>query len=339
VAEANLWKARDVIRDLMDFAGNVPEPNFRPVDLNQVVQKSLTTLDPKHHQAHRIETDLQPGLPPIAGHASQLHQVLINLMTNAFEAMPDRQGHLQINTRMICTPVKEAEPCLTGHLPNFNGPCILLEIIDNGKGMSPATAQKLFDPFFSTKSNGRGLGLAGVLGIAQRSGVGLTFTTEPGIGTAFRLYFKERRTAVEGPSDEETDRLALAEQGGEDPVRPTILLVDDDPAVCLTVAKQIDTLGYDCLVAESGELALIRAASAQHLSAAIIDLKLPGLSGWDTLTQLRNTHPALSAVMMSGYGHATPNEKSGDAPGVELLVKPFGFQSLKSALDGALQDN
>jgi two-component system, cell cycle sensor histidine kinase and response regulator CckA len=197
IAEEAMWRARGVISDLMDFSDNTPAAGSTSIDLNAVINQALTLLESEITSSCRIELNLEIGMPPIFGHSNQFHQIIVNFVLNAVDAMKNVDGILKMQTAQISTPIKEAGKCLTGHSMSITSPCIMLEVSDNGHGMSPETAERIFDPYFSTKNNSRGLGLAGVLGIVQRMGAGLTLTTQVGQGTVMRLFFQaEKRGKV-----------------------------------------------------------------------------------------------------------------------------------------------
>lgn len=189
LAEKTMWRARDIVIDLMEFAGMNSDSETEMVDLNAIIQGALELLLPCDSDRCLVNCDLQSQLPSILGRQNQIHQIVTNLVLNSLDAMNDTDGVLTVKTASVNVPRRDADRCMTGHLATMTGQCVLLRISDNGHGMNQETIDRIFDPYFSTKNNGRGLGLAGVLGIAQRMNAGLTVTSQVGQGTTVCLYF------------------------------------------------------------------------------------------------------------------------------------------------------
>jgi signal transduction histidine kinase len=173
----------------MEFAGMNSDSETEIVDLNAIIQGALELLLPADSDRCLVNRDLQSQLPSILGRQNQIHQIVTNLVLNSLDAMGDTNGALTVETASVNVPRRDADKCMTGHLATMTGQCVLLRISDDGHGMNQETIDRIFDPYFSTKNNGRGLGLAGVLGIAQRMNAGLTVTSQVGHGTTVCLYF------------------------------------------------------------------------------------------------------------------------------------------------------
>lgn len=333
VAEDCLWRARDVIGDLMDFADNTPKAPPEAIDLNSLLARDLATMEAETKQPVRIEAEYETALPPIFGRTSQLNQVISNLTLNAFEAMDGSDAVLRVRTALVDLSDDERAKCLTENAPSLETPCVMLQIADTGKGMDPATAERVFDPYFSTKGDNRGLGLSGVIGIARRLGAGLTFETAPDQGTVFRLYF-QRYQKTSGP-----DRTVQPTDTASPPSADfgKVLVVDDEPLVLRTVAFQLKSLGYTPITATQGTEATEIAQDHPDLVAAVIDMVMPGLDGRETLRRLRHSHPNLPAVLMSGYVHADAQAKDAHDKGVLVMVKPFALRTLQTALEQTMK--
>ena len=332
IAEENMWRARDVISDLMDFAGNLPKSSAKPVALNDVIERAFALLMVDRENTCRLELDLDADLPHILGQPGQFHQIVTNIALNAFDAMTGIQGTLKVRTAQVSDLDTAPGKCLTGNTGNLDTPCIMLEMSDNGEGMTPETAERVFDPFFSTKSDGRGLGLAGVLGIARRLGAGLTLSSRPGVGTTIRLYFP--------PAPADSAKLLPGNSAPQKATKPAskgvVLVVDDEADVLATISKQLEKLGYTAIEASSGEQALEIARDHQGIDAAVVDVMMPGIDGWETLQKLRDMRGDLPAVMMSGYNQADADWKGDTAVPTKTLIKPFRMDHLGSCLKNLL---
>ena len=241
VAEENMWRARDVIGDLMDFAGNTHGTPAESLTLTNLVDQTLSSLQSEVPETCHIEVSFEGSLHEIFGHATQVIQILGNLILNALEALEGRKGVVKIRVASMKISAEECDKCLTGYATSLQNSCVMLEVTDTGRGMESSTAERVFDPFFSTKELNRGLGLAGVLGIARRMHAGLTFKSQPERGTVFRIYFP--------PAPEDTALASTTNQGQQATLSKLcldkILVIDDKPEVLEKVPPIIPVIVGD----------------------------------------------------------------------------------------------
>lgn len=331
-AEQSMWRARDVVGDLLDFAGNTSKVPPASIVLNDIIQQAVSNLQADLDDNIRIETDLDPELPSILGRNSQLHQIISNLAINAVDAMSGLEGIIRIKTSVAPISAGERARCLTGNARNLPASAVLLEISDDGRGMDAEDAERMFDPFFSTKGVARGLGLSGVLGIARRLPAGLTFSSKEAEGTTFRLYFKPEITLANGGQSNISGEKEISQES-----KKRVLVVDDQHDVRRTVVMLLNSLGYEPHEAASGEEALRVAEKLPNLWAAVVDVVMPGLDGWETLEALHQVQPSMPAIMVSGYNQSQANRNRGEASGVTVLTKPFSRETLKVALQQGFQ--
>lgn len=324
VAEDGLWRARDVVGDLMDFAGNAPRSAPELLSLNELVAQNLASIGQKLPSQTAIRTDLDGALPRVLLRGSQVHQVLSNLVANGLESMEERGGSLTVRTALTSIAARDKTRCLTGHSQDMPDLCVMLEITDTGNGLDPETAERVFDPYFSVKGVSRGLGLSGVLGIARRLPAGLVFDSKEGQGTRFRLYFEPQLDAVSSQDDASAKPINPARAP-----RRRVLVVDDEDSVLSTVARQVESLGYEPLQASCGDEAVAMFKDGLQVQAVILDLVMPGLDGWQTLKALREECPDLPAILMSGFNKQVAHE---GVAHVEVLTKPFRLSALQSHL-------
>ncbi len=260
-----------------------------------------------------IETKLAPDLWAVDADAGQMEQVLINLATNAADAMPEG-GTLAIETRNL-----EVDEEFSQKNPGLHpGPHALLVVSDSGVGMDTATREQVFDPFFTTKGPGKGtgLGLATVYGIVKGHEGHIYCYSEPGLGTSFKVYLPSLGQASLRPSADVQPPEPL---GG----RETILLVDDEPALRELSSQSLADKGYTVIPAGSGEQALeIYRQRGRAIDLVILDLGMPGMGGGKCLQAILELDPRAKVLIASGY---PPTARSGPPSRRErpLVAKPF----------------
>jgi two-component system cell cycle sensor histidine kinase/response regulator CckA len=251
----------------------------------------------------------------------------MNLLANAADATA-QSGSIRVRTGLrFATADTLQSPYLRQDLPE--GHYAWLEVHDTGHGMDADTLARVFDPFFSTKVAGRGLGLAAALGIVRSHGGTINVTSEPGRGTTFEVWL---------PSD--VDRTAAAADTGEQqPVTSgRVLLVEDNPTARAFVEEALRQARFDVIVAADGREAMtLFSQHADRLVAAVIDFAMPRLSGADLATALRRANPALPILLMSGYAEGDVRRATSPM-GHEFIRKPFRSDDLVRKLRWMLAD-
>ena len=326
-------KAAAVSRQMLVYLGNTPTERTL-LSLGELCTISLPLLQQALPGGVKLEwAGPEPG-PVIQANAEQLQRVLTNLVTNAGEALEAAGGATAgcVRLRLSTCPVA-ALP--TAHRfpvdwqpqgPDF----ACLEVADAGVGIPSADIEKLFDPFFSTKFTGRGLGLPVVLGIVQAHGGVLTVESEPGQGSVFRAYFPVSTEAL--PSRVEPAKAAPAAMGGG-----TLLLVDDDELLRDSACELIGLLGFTVLTAKDGVEALeVFRQHQAEIRCVLTDLTMPRLDGWGLLAALRQLDPNLPVILASGYDKAQVLAGNHSDRPQAFLSKPFDLQQLRDALGQAL---
>jgi signal transduction histidine kinase/CheY-like chemotaxis protein len=307
-------RARDLVGRILAFSRKV-EVRPRPLNLNLDVEHVVQMLKHTIPKMIALETHLDPDLLPVQGDPSQMEQVLLNLATNAVDAMP-QGGRLVIETANL---VLDQEYCRQ-HLEVHPGAYVRLMVSDSGSGMDPRTLEQAFDPFFTTKEVGRGtgLGLSTVHGIVKSQGGHLYAYSEPGLGTSFKIYlpaFQQEAPAPVLPPPLPEDLL-----GG----RETILLVDDEESLRELAAQTLEEMGYEVLTAATGEEALdIYRAQGRGVDLVVMDLGMPGMGGHQCLRRILELDAKAKVMIASGYSANGLVRDSLDLGALGYVAKPF----------------
>jgi PAS domain S-box-containing protein len=300
---------------------------LKPIDLSGLVEETSDLVQAAVAEGCELEYDLAPGLVA-DGDATQLRQVLLNLVRNASESLPDGRGRVRIRTAQVQLEAADLADA-HGALDVVPGSYLLLEVSDTGAGMDPATQQRIFEPFFTTRFNGRGLGLAAVLGIVQAHHGLIQVESEPGRGSTLRVLLPER-SAEHG---READARAAAA-----PASATVLVVDDDPGVLEVCEAFLQRAGHRVLTAASGAegVACLRERGAE-IDVVVLDLAMPDADGEQVLLEMRRMRPQLPVIIATGYGVERAAERlPGDAV-VAFVPKPFAPGELEAQVRAALE--
>jgi signal transduction histidine kinase len=322
-------RASEVVQQLLAFAHR-SDGHGTPTDLNRRVQETLTLM--KATLPHKIEAIFEPGrdLPSITASVNQLERIVMNLMTNAIDALPDG-GRITLATRLV--PAQEV-PNL---LPNLGSDHYLcLTIADNGSGMDSATRDHVFEPFYTTKERGRGtgLGLPVVYGLMQAHHGSIDITSEPGNGTVVSLFFPVPR---HDPGKRSTvSHLSDPGLSGSE----TILVVEDETDVSFFLETVLQSHGYQVLIAHDHEQAihLFKTHSGQ-ISLIFSDVGLPKVDGISTCSELKQLNPGIKLILSSGYAPAGFQARMDQLGIDEFIPKPYNthtiLKSVRKILDQA----
>ena len=292
---------------------------LKVIDVNAIVADMERLLRPLIGEHIELTTSLSPAVGCTRADAGQLEQVLMNLVVNAKDAMPNG-GKICIRTESVTLDDSyRPENTFIKH-----GPYVMISVSDNGQGMDRETQARIFEPFFTTKEKGKGtgLGLSTVYGIIKQSGGYVFVQSELGRGTVFTIYFPR----VDEPSEARgATPVSLAAAGGSE----TVLLVEDEDSVRQLVRETLESRGYRVLEAPNGQDALALAANhPDPIHLVITDVVMPGLSGHELIQQLLPARPAIKVLYLSGYAQdAFASPLTAEAQKT-FLQKPFTLQSL-----------
>jgi CheY-like chemotaxis protein len=309
----------ELTKQLLDFPG-LRKLQTKPLDLNEVLRKTSEMFG-RTHKNVVIHAQYAPGVQTVEADRTQIEQVILNLLVNAGQAMPDG-GDVTLRTEEVV--LSAAELAAYGLSP---GRYIKLSIADTGVGMDAETRERIFDSFFATDAagHGTGLGLASVLGIVRNHGGLITVVSEPCEGATFLIYLP----VSSRPIIEEQPPLSVAPRCGSE----TILVVDDEEHIVKTSKLLLEAMGYEVLTARSGiEAVEVYRQRQEQVSLVILDMTMPGMSGGETFDALREVSSSVKVLLASGYS------ADGDASVIiergcdGFIQKPFNMAALSSKL-------
>ena len=316
----------DLTKQLLAYSGK-GELLEGPVDITRLVREMGELLRPAISKRANVRYQLDEKLGTAFGDATQLRQVMMNLITNASDALGDATGEISIRTgRMFASQEYLASAYVDDNLPA--GSYVYFEVADTGCGMDEETLTRIFDPFFTTKFTGRGLGLAAVLGIVRRHGGALHVESQPEKGTVFRVLLPANESV--GVIEESSSQERWRGEG-------LVLLIDDEPAVLEVGEQMLLRAGFSVVTAHSGVEAIASFRENQdRLVAMILDMTMPDLSGEEVLARLGPVGPETKIILSSGYQDLEVANRLSAAGAATFLQKPYGTDALLKALRDVL---
>ena len=310
-------------------------------DLADVCQTHLPMLQVSLPPNARLKVEIPTPGPAINANSNQIHQLLTNLITNAWEALEGRPGDVQIRVY----PVPDTAIPSSGRFPigykTHQARYACLEVRDTGNGIPVQNIDQIFDPFFSSKFTGRGMGLSVVLGIVRAHGGTIVVDSQLGTGSRFCVFFP----CIDASSVASTAPATapLKSQSGQvvrsnsAPSTTTILVVEDEPVVRNSVARMLTSLGFSVVTAEDGVEALNTFQKHPSvISCVLCDLSMPRMDGWETLTALRKLQPSLPIILCSGFNECDAMAGSHTELPQEFLSKPYSAAKLVDVLSRVL---
>lgn len=311
-------KAATLTRQLLAFSRKqVLAPTA--INLNDLVRTMHQMFERLIAEDIEFRTILQPDLPAIMADQNQIEQVIMNLVVNARDAMP-AGGQLTIRTEAVDLDESYAQT----HIDGLEGHCVLLSITDTGVGIPKEYQSRIFEPFFTTKEMGKGtgLGLSMVYGIVKQSGGHITLSSEPNVGTTFRIYFPAREMPQQIQVHQ--SQMPSTHKGGE-----TILLVEDDEMIRQLVEMVLQEEGYEVLSCSRGDEALERAKALDGpIHLLLTDVVVPKIRGHVLASQIMALQPDLRILYMSGYSDDVVMQYPIADVHFDFLPKPFAPQDL-----------
>ncbi len=328
-------RAADLSMQMLAYSGK-GKFLIEPIDLNKLVGEMARLLEVSISKKAALRYDFNEHLPLFEGDATQVRQIVMNLITNASEALGEAGGSVTLSTGVTVCDRSYIDSTNEVLLASYDAPLpegryVFLDVSDTGCGMDADTRRKIFDPFFTTKFTGRGLGMAAVLGILRGHRGAIRIYSEVGKGTTIRVLFP----AGEGFAVKQ----AAEGKGAQDEWRGagTVLLVDDDKTVCDVGSELLKHLGFTVLTAPDGRKALeVFRSHAETITVVLLDLTMPQMGGEEVFSELRRLRPDVKVVLCSGFTEQDATTRMSDKGLAGFLQKPYDIDRLSQVLKQVL---
>ncbi len=314
---------------MLTYAGKAPTDR-KVIDVSRSVREMTELMRAALPEGGELETDLESGLH-IEADETQIRQVVLNLITNAGEALEGGTGRVELRTERLHARASDLAGA-QGAADPAPGEYVAVEVRDSGCGMDAETRERIFDPFFSTKFTGRGMGLASVLGIVRAHGGVATLKSMPGRGTTARVLLP---LVHEKPS---AQPAAAPPGSGGAPRVGRILVVDDDPDVLEVASEFLRRDGFEVVATSGGREGVERLrAEADRIDAVVLDLSMPDVGGEPAFLEMRAIRPGLPVILATGFSEEFASERF-KAPGAAgFLRKPYAPEDLVACVRAALR--
>ncbi|WP_457574434.1 PAS domain S-box protein [Desulfolithobacter sp.] len=320
-------RSKDLVRQILSFSRQVKQEKV-PLDIRLVVKEALKLIRAALPADIQIELEIESGQECVLADPTEIHQVIMNLCTNAQHAMAGSGGVLSVGLH----PVQVDEPFAATHPGLQPGPYLLLRVADTGCGIPEEIQDRIFEPYFTTKEEdrGTGLGLATVHGIVTRSGGVISVESEAGKGSVFELYFP----VIQTENVEQVHRGLSQIAGGSE----RILFVDDEPMIAELGRQMLERLGYTVWATTDPGAALYQfGQDPDSFDLVITDMTMPGMSGEQLVEELHKIRPDMPIIICTGYSDKLSAYRDGKNGVSQVLIKPIGVQDLARAVRKALE--
>jgi PAS domain S-box-containing protein len=318
-------KATEVSRLMLTYLGQIPAKR-EPLDFAEICQRSLPVLRAAMPTDVVLEVDFPVPGPTIQSNGGQIQQMLANLVTNAWESRRDGRTSIHLAVKTVSAsdvPAANRFP-IDCQLQDAAYAC--LEVADAGSGIAGKDIEKLFDPFFSSKFTGRGLGLAVVLGIVRAHQGIITVESELGRGSVFRIFFPVSSEAM--PRKPVPVAHALGSTGSG-----TVLIVDDESSLRKVLKTALKGMGFEVLDAQDGVEAIeLFQRHSDKIRLVLCDLTMPRMDGWQTLSALRKLDPRMPVILCSGYSESQVMAGDHSDRPQAFLNKPYEYEKLRETV-------
>jgi PAS domain S-box-containing protein len=321
-------RARDLVKRLMTFSREQETPQSR-IAVAPLIDEVQQLMRPALPSGVELRVHVPADTPAVIADATQLHQVLVNLCTNASQAMPSGQGQIDVTV----TTISATDACSRSRVALEGAKrYVCIEVRDTGSGIAPEVADRVFEPFFTTKraGEGSGLGLAVVHGIIQSHKGAITVSSRMGVGTSFFVYLP----ASELPVPVAQSTIKKVTRGANQHV----LYIDDEEPLVFLVTRVLERSGYRCTGCTDPPHAMhVLAANPQSFDLVITDMNMPGMSGIDVARQVLEIRPELPVVITTGYVRSSDIAAIRDMGVRDLILKPDTIEELAAVVGRYLQ--
>ncbi|MBU1108802.1 MAG: response regulator [Candidatus Riflebacteria bacterium] len=324
-------RSSDLTRQLLNYSGG-GKFTVEPICINSMITETLELVKASLSKKAILKLALKDFLPMIEGDISQIRQVLMNLIINASDSLSGNTGSVNISTH-----IANFDPhCVWLHQPDVaaameNEKYVTLRVSDTGSGIEEKNLKRIFEPFFSTKETGRGLGLAAVLGIVKSHHGGISVNSQLGIGTEFVIQFPICKTIHEGKSDsaDQMQQISMATQ-------ETIIVADDEKSLLLILTKTLSKAGYNVISADNGaEAWRLFEKHGIAVDLLVLDTNMPEMSGPEVLEKVKKTDATIPVILLSGFSQSPVI--SGDIRPDAFIQKPFTREEILKTIRKLLE--
>ena len=329
--KASAIRGAEIVRELMIYAGKDQASPIEPVDVSWLVAEMLELLRASISKHAVLTANLQKNLPAVWGNAAKIRQVVMNLVLNASEAMGEKGGAISVITEHVSAGKKLA---LNGATDLPEGDYVRLEVSDTGCGITEEARTKIFDPFFSTKFVGRGLGLAVVQGIVHEHGGTIDLMSTPGLGTTFQVFLS---CAAKASNARNSITPVGAGQSQSNGRTGTVLVAEDEEVLERALTKALIKSGFSVMEASDGSAAmeLIR-AHLHDIDVVLLDVTLPGMTSREVFEEIQRIRPDLKVILTSADGKQTVDAAFAGLRIEHFIRKPFQLGDLVNMLQGVV---
>ncbi len=324
-------RASDLATQMLAYAGKGTR-HVEPLSISELVTETSRLLEHTISNKAILRLELASDPLMVRGDATQLRQVLMNLLTNASDALEGRSGSITLGTGTIdAEPGDFRDSVIATELPA--GKYHFVQVEDDGSGIHQESLTKIFDPFYTTKFAGRGLGLAAVLGIVTAHEGAIQLESATGTGTRFKVFLPALTSngVLTGAAKPKSSSASWHGQG-------TVLVVDDEELVRNVAALILKKHGFQVLTAADGREAIELASKSRDLSLVLLDMTMPGMDGEQTHRALRELNPGLPVVLSSGFGEQDAARRFRENPPDAYVQKPYRVGELVSAIRSVLEN-
>ncbi len=321
-------RAAELAQQMLAYSGR-GRFEVGPVDLGDIVRQTGDLLRPSLPRTAEVTYVVSDGLPPVQADPTQLRQLVMNLVINAVDAMEGRPGRVTIHVGLGRIDLDEPRTQVVAR-EAASGPCVSLEVSDEGTGMDDETLARIFDPFFTTKAKGNGLGLAAVVGIVQGHKGVLRVGSRLGHGTTFTVQLPV--------SEQPVPAARVVADRGVLPPGVRALVVDDEPAVRNALAAVLGRNGVQVVEAADGAQGLtLLQATTEAFDVVLIDLSMPRVGGDEVVAWMGDRMPDVPILLMSGYDRSELDARFGEDAVVGFLQKPFTMADVLASVGQAVE--
>lgn len=336
--EITTRRAADLTNQMLAYSGK-GKFVIKPIELRELIEEMAHLLNVSISKSAVIMYNFADDLPAFDGDATQIRQIIMNLIINASDAISDRSGVIALSTgTTYCDRdyIDSADRNLARgeHEPVSEGMYVYIEVTDTGIGMNAEDITKIFDPFFTTKFSGRGLGLSATLGIVRGHKGAIKVYSEMGKGTTFKILLPANEMPAITQAAAMHKHATSAWQG-----EGTILIVDDDESICAMARSMVESMGFDALIAADGRQAVeVYRQHSKEIVCVLLDLTMPHMNGEEAFSAMRLIQPDANVILCSGYNREDATQRFAGKGLTDFVQKPYKMAALREKLAALTTD-